>query len=88
MEIDNSRAFEEKYQEGYIERCNELVHANLILIESELYELTDKEREHFEELYSKGKGNDIEAKDLRSIALDYVTLNCKCINTITHAFNY
>ena len=88
MKTDNSKALEEKYQEGYSKRYNEITHANLILIETELFELTDEERSHFENLYSMGKGNDFQAKQLRAIALDYVTTNCKCINTITHAYNY
>jgi len=88
MKTDNSRGFEEKYQEGYQIRCNELVHANFILIETELFELTDKERDHFEELYSKARGNGFEDKEIRAIALEWVSLNCKCINTITHAYNY
>jgi len=88
MKTDNSRAFEEKYQEGYVKRCNELFHSNLICIESELFELTDEQREYFDELYSKGRGNDIDSKTLRAIALDYVSLNCNCINNITHCYNY
>jgi len=88
MKTDNSRAYEEKYSEGYTARCNELVHANLILIENELYELTDEELTRFHEKYNSIKGNDIDAKNLRAIALESITLNCKCINTITHCYNY
>jgi hypothetical protein len=88
MKTDNSRAFEEKYQEGYTKRCNDLVHANLILVETELFELTDEERTHFEELYAIAKGTGFDDKELRAIALDWLTSNCKCINTITHAYNY
>jgi len=83
--IDNSRLLEEKYQEGYTVRCNELVHANLILIEDELFELTDSELDHFKELHAMGRGNDFDAKQLRHIALYWVTTNC---NMIAKAYGY
>jgi len=88
MKTDNSRSFEEKFQEGYTSRCNQLVHANIILIENELFELTDNELEYFKELYAMGKGNDFDAKQLRHTALYWVSTNCKCINNITHCYNY
>jgi hypothetical protein len=88
MKTDNSRSLEEKYQEGYTRRCNELVHANLILIENELFELTDSELSHFKELYAMGKGNDFNAKELRHTALYYVSTECTCLNTITKCYNY
>lgn len=88
MKADNSRSFEEKFQEGYTTRCNELVHANLILIENELYELTDEQLSRFHAEYDSIRGNDINAKNLRAIILESITLNCICINTITHCYNY
>lgn len=88
METDNSRILEEKFQEGYNKRWNEITHANLFVIETDLFELTDKVRSHFEEMYSNIHGNDFNAKQLRSIALDYIQTNGTCIATNIHSYNY
>ena len=84
MKTDNSRSREEKYQEGYISRCNELVHANLFVVENNLYELTDEVRFKFEGMYRDAKFNG----ELQAIALDYLQENGKCLNTNIHGYNY
>jgi hypothetical protein len=84
MKTDNSRNFEERYNSGYTERCNELTHANLIVIETELYQITDYQLNYFNNLYTSAKYD----KNLQSIALDWIKNNGVLLNTITHTYNY
>jgi beta-xylosidase len=84
MKTDNSKYFEEKFQEGYIKRCNELVHTNLFVVETNLYELTDEQRDHFYNLWEGAKHD----TTLQNEALDYIQDFGKCLNTITHCYNY
>lgn len=83
--MDNSRYFEEKFNEGYNQRDKEIFLTDLILIESQLYEPTPDELKKF---YRIRRGGDNENRDNWYNSLDYIRDNCKCINNKVHAYNY
>jgi len=80
MKTDNSKYFNEKYTEGYNQRNKEINLNCLILIESELYEVTPEQRLLF---YSMRIN-----KENWNNSLDYIRENCKCLNINTKCFNY
>lgn len=84
MKTDNSRAFEEKFQEGYNTRTREINLNCLILIENELYEVTSQQRFEFYTMIGKAAFN----REEKNNALDYIRKNCKCINCNVRHFNY
>ena len=84
MTTDNSKFYEEKFQEGYNERCREIELTCLVLIENELYELTSSQRFEFYTLLGRSKSDRYE----KDRALDYIRENCKMININTAHFNY
>lgn len=83
MKIDNSRVYEEKFNEGYSTAIKEIKENILIVIENNLYELTPRQLNKFRSIRlhtcAQGKWHK---------SLDYVQKNGNLLNNKIRVYNY
>lgn len=83
MKTDESKHYEEKFSEGYSERCTEIKEAILIVVEDSLYQLTQRQLNKFKSIRLHSS-----SLDRKHRSLDYVRKYGILINDDVKVYNY